>query len=114
MLHRVSVSSKKMEDCYDDSYLRIDFSELTSFKNNEKLNITPNEYKLLMILRNNAGNIVTRQILLEKLWDCDGNYIDDHTLTVNINRLRAKIEDGGHTYIKTVRGIGYIWTGEKA
>lgn len=114
VLHRVSVSSKKMEDCYDDGYLRIDFSELTSFKNSEKLNITPNEYKLLMILRNNAGNIVTRQILLEKLWDCDGNYIDDHTLTVNINRLRAKIEDGSHTYIKTVRGIGYIWTGEKA
>lgn len=57
---------------------------------------------------------MTRQILLEKLWDCDGNYIDDHTLTVNINRLRAKIEDGSHTYIKTVRGIGYIWTGEKA
>ncbi len=114
VLHRVSVSSKKMEDCYDDGYLRIDFSKLTSFKNNEKLNITPNEYKLLTILRNNARNIVTRQILLEKLWDCDGNYIDDHTLTVNINRLRAKIEDESHTYIKTVRGIGYIWTGEKA
>lgn len=49
---------------------------------------------------------------LEKLWDCDGNYIDDHTLTVTMNRLRAKIEDETHTYIKTVRGMGYIWTGE--
>ena len=50
---------------------------------------------------------------LEKLWDCDGNYIDDHTLTVTMNRLRAKIEDETHTYIKTVRGMGYIWRGER-
>lgn len=74
--------------------------------------ITPNEYKLLKVLTANAGKLVTRRLLLEKLWDCDGNYIDDHTLTVTMNRLRAKIEDETHTYIKTVRGMGYIWTGE--
>lgn len=113
VLRRISIAPKEMEDCYDDGYLRLDFSELTALRDDDKQNITPNEYKLLMILIGNAGNIVTRQILLEKLWDCGGNYIDDHTLTVNINRLRAKIEDVGHTYIQTVRGIGYIWTGEK-
>ena len=43
-----------------------------------------------------------------------GNFIDDHTLTVTMNRLRAKIEDDAHPYIKTVRGMGYIWTGGKA
>ena len=56
---------------------------------------------------------MTRRILLEKLWDCAGNYVDDHTLTVTMNRLRAKIEDAGHSYIRTVRGMGYIWVGEK-
>ena len=60
-----------------------------------------------------AGTVITRQLLLERLWDCDSNFIDDHTLTVAMNRLRAKIEDEDHRYIKTVRGMGYIWTGKR-
>ena len=98
---------------FDDGFLRLDFQALTAVRSGEKLNITPNEYKLLRLLTANAGNIVTRQTLLEKLWDCDENYIDDHTLTVTMNRLRAKIEEEGHSYIRTVRGMGYIWTGGK-
>lgn len=96
---------------YEDGFLLLDFEGLTAVRGGEKLSITPNEYKLLKILTANAGNIVTRQLLLEKLWDFEGNFIDDHTLTVTMNRLRAKIEDESHTYIKTVRGMGYIWTG---
>lgn len=98
-------------DCYDDGSLRLDFRALTTVRNGEKITITPNEYRLLRVLTSNAGNVVTRQILLEKLWDCDGNFIDDHTLTVTMNRLRAKIEDKAHPRIRTVRGMGYIWTG---
>lgn len=94
---------------YRDGFLQLDLEALTAVRGGEKLPITPNEYKMLRILVANAGNVVTRRILLEKLWDCDGNFIDDHTLTVTMNRLRAKIEDGDHTYIKTVRGMGYIW-----
>ena len=75
------------------------------------LSITPNEYKLLRILTENSGQILTRQVLLERLWDSGGNFIDDHTLTVTMNRLRAKIENSSHTYIQTVRGMGYIWKG---
>ncbi len=80
-------------------------------RNGEKLTITPNEYKILRLLLAGEGSIVTRQVLLSRLWDCDGNYIDDHTLTVTMNRLRAKIEDADHSYIRTVRGMGYIWMG---
>ena len=112
-LRRGTSKAKTSTDSYDDGFLRLDFSTLTAIRNGEKLAITPNEYKLLRLLTGNAGNIVTRQILLEKLWDCDGNYIDDHTLTVTMNRRRAKIEDTGHSYIQTVRGMGYIWTGAK-
>lgn len=108
--HGVSVGSISA-NCFDDGFLKFDFEALSAVRNGEKLTITPNEYKLLRVLTANAGNIVTRQILLEKLWDCEGNYIDDHTLTVTMNRLRSKIEDTAHTYIKTVRGMGYIWTG---
>lgn len=59
----------------------------------------------------NAGNILTRQTLLERLWDAEANFVDDHALTAAVNRLRAKIEDDTHTYIKTVRGMGYVWQG---
>ena len=52
-------------------------------------------------------------MLLEKLWDNKENFVDEHTLTVNINRIRGKIEDGAHKYIKTVYGIGYVWNGEQ-
>ena len=55
--------------------------------------------------RNNGRKMV----VVEELEDCDENFIDDHTLTVTMNRLRAKIEDEEHVYIKTVRGMGYIW-----
>ncbi len=96
---------------WSDGVLVLDFSTLTAQRGKEKLSITPNEYKLLRVLTENAGKILTRQILLEKLWDNDGNFIDDHTLTVTMNRLRSKIEDETYTYIQTVRGMGYIWKG---
>lgn len=108
------VSSSSSSDCFYDGFLKLDFQTLTAIRRGEKLAITPNEYKILKLLTANAGTIMTRQILLEKLWDCDEHYIDDHTLTVGINRLRNKIEDPEHTYIKTIRGMGYIWTGGKS
>ena len=110
-LRRGSKGTVPPEDSWTDGFLLLDFGALTAVRGGEKLSITPNEYKLLKVLTENAGNIITRQILLERLWDCDGNFIDDHTLTVTINRLRAKIENDDHTYIKTIRGMGYIWTG---
>ena len=112
-LRRGTGSIKASEEGYDDGFLRLDFHTLTAVRNGEQQPITPNEYKLLRLLTAHAGNLVTRQLLLEKLWDCDGNYVDDHTLTVTMNRLRSKIEDADHSYIRTVRGMGYIWTGEK-
>lgn len=98
-------------DCFDDGFLRLDFQALTAARNGERLSITPNEYKLLRLLTANAGAVMTRRLLLEKLWDSGGNFIDDHTLTVTMNRLRAKIEDAEHPYIQTIRGMGYVWTG---
>ena len=72
---------------WSDGFLTLDFGSLTAQRNGETLSITPNEYKLLRILTENSGQILTRQILLERLWDNDGNFIDDHTLTVTMNRL---------------------------
>ena len=110
-LRRRGAAPAPAAEVWDDGFLRLDFAALTAARGGETLTITPNEYKLLKALTDNAGNILTRQVLLERLWDSGGNFIDDHTLTVTMNRLRAKIEDDAHTYIRTVRGMGYIWTG---
>ncbi len=98
-------------DGFDDGFLRLDFQAMTAVRGGDKVAITPNEYKLLRLLTAKAGTVATRRLLLEKLWDMEGNFVDDHTLTVTMNRLRAKIEDGRHTYIQTIRGMGYVWTG---
>lgn len=89
--------------------LEINFETMAVKKNNGLLALTPTEFKLLSIFCNNPGQILTRQVLLEKLWDIEGNFVDEHTLTINISRLRKKIEDGSGTYIKTVYGMGYQW-----
>lgn len=83
--------AKNADDCYEDGFLHLDFQSLTAIRNGERLAITPNEYKLLRLLIANAGNIVTRQLLLEKLWDYAGNYIDDHTLTVTMNIILSAL-----------------------
>ena len=84
------------------------------YKGEEKLQLTSVEYKLLLLLIENSGNVLTRKTLLEKLWDIEGDFIDESTLTVYIKRLREKLkEDKINPYIETVRGIGYKWIGEK-
>ena len=69
------------------------------------------EYKMLNLFLKNPKQVLTRQQLLEKLWDIDEKYVDEHTLTTSISRIRSKIEADGDTYIKTVYGMGYQWTG---
>ena len=65
--------------------------------------------------RKNPRQVLTRGQLLEKLWDIDERFVDEHTLTTSISRIRSKIEsDGGAPYIKTVYGMGYQWTGGEA
>ena len=98
-------------DCYEDGALSINFSEMTASLSGKALVFTPLEYRLLKILTKNPQNVLTRQVLLEKLWDADGNFVDEHALTAAISRVRNKIETEGRQYIKTVYGMGYMWIG---
>ena len=66
---------------------------------------------MLNLFLKNPKQVLTRQQLLERLWDIDEKYVDEHTLTTSISRFRSKIEEDGDTYIKTVYGMGYQWTG---
>lgn len=93
--------------------LVIDFDRLTATIGNEPLTLTPTEYKILKILTGHPDILLTRQVLLEKLYDADANFVDEHALTVNINRLRSKIETGDRKYIRTVYGMGYVWAGDQ-
>ena len=89
--------------------LEIDFNAMTVKKNGSPLVLTPTEFKLLSIFCRHPGQILTRQLLLERLWVQDCRFVDGHTLTINISRLRKKIGDEDDIYIKTVYGMGYQW-----
>ena len=81
------------------------------FKNGVLLDLTAVEYKLLCLFMRNQNMVLTKEQILDKLWDCDGNYIDSSTLTVYMRRLRMKIEDNPSEpqMLLTVRGMGYKW-----
>ena len=98
-------------ECYDDGILFINFSEMTATLSGEAIIFTPLEYRLLKVLTKNPKVVLTRQVLLEKLWDIDGNFVDEHALTAAVSRVRNKIEADGQQYIKTVYGMGYMWIG---
>ena len=93
--------------------IRVDLLQSQAFKNGQKLDLTAAEYKLLCMFLQNPDHVLSKEQILDKLWDCDGNYIDSSTLTVYIRRLRMKIEDdpGDPQYILTVRRMGYKWNG---
>lgn len=98
---------------YSDGFLTIDFENGTVVRDGNTLRLTPTENKLLSVMVANSGKVMTRRLLLEKLWDNDGNFVDEHALTVNVNRLRGKLEDTAHKYIKTIHGMGYLWEPRK-
>lgn len=86
----------------------LNIGEGTLLYKNEKIALTKNEYKILSCLLKNKGKVVSREKLMEELWQTD-SFIDENTLTVNVNRLRRKLESAGlDGFIKTKFGVGYI------
>ena len=89
--------------------LAVDMEKGVVRKKGEEVFLSALEYRLLLVFLNNRGRILTRNQLLEDIWDIAGEYVNDNTLTVYIKRLRDKIEDDPQKpeLIKTVRGMGY-------
>lgn len=89
--------------------LRINILDAKVYKNSQEIVLTALEYRLLLIFANNEGQVLTRNQLLEGIWDVAGDFVNDNTLTVYIKRLRDKLEDDPQNpiIIKTVRGLGY-------
>lgn len=105
------IQKQNNNDCYDDGKLFISFSEMSAKLLGEDISFTAMEYRILKIFTSNTQIVLTRRILLEKLWDVDGNFVDEHALTCAISRIRGKIEIDHFQYIKTVYGMGYMWIG---
>jgi two-component system response regulator RegX3 len=89
--------------------VRVDFLKGTVTKNGRELFLSALEYRLLLLFFHNKGMVLSRNRLLEEIWDASGEYVNDNTLTVYIKRLRDKIEDDPQnpTILHTIRGLGY-------
>ncbi|HIZ21488.1 MAG TPA: response regulator transcription factor [Candidatus Blautia faecigallinarum] len=105
------ILSRKDSDnhIYDDGFLKVDFNQGTVRRGTKECLLTPTEYRILKKLMENKGKLLTYTVLFDALWDEGIQIADKHTLAVNINRLRKKIETEEHSYIANVYGMGYLW-----
>ncbi|HJA12486.1 MAG TPA: response regulator transcription factor [Candidatus Mediterraneibacter merdipullorum] len=91
--------------------IRFNLLEMTARKDGQDISFTKNEWKMLKMFLENPRQILSRNQILERLFDAEGDFVDDNTVAVNIRRLRAKIETDSSQpkLIRNVRGLGYIW-----
>ncbi len=86
----------------------LNISDATLTYQDRKIDLTKNDFRILQLLMENAGNVVSREEIMQRLWESD-DFVDDNTLTVNITRLRRKLAEVGlKDFIKTKKGIGYL------
>lgn len=111
LLRRASVSTQDTTTVLECGDISIDLLGSRVFSSGEIIELTNAEYRLLCLLLRNANRVVSREAILQNLWDDTGNFVDDNTLSVYIRRLREKIEiDASHPqHLITVRGFGYKW-----
>ena len=96
--------------------IAVDLMKGSATKNGQSLELTAAEQRLLILFLQNPGMILSRNSILERLWDSPSDFVDDNTLSVYIRRLRRKIEDDPNhpAWLLTVRGTGYKWQSESA
>ncbi len=107
LLRRVSAKNNEIIS----GSLKIDTENSRVYKNGKPLELTAAEYRLLLLLVKNKGKTVTRENILNTLWDNCGSFVDDNTLSVYVRRLREKLEEDPSAPVNlvTVRGFGYKW-----
>ena len=112
LLRRANASSAG-EPVLESGSITVRLLQGQAYKNGILLELTSAEYKLLCFFMQHPNAVLSKEQILDALWDCDGDYIDSSALTVYIRRLRMKIEDdpGKPQMLLTVRGMGYKWNG---
>lgn len=118
LMSRIRANLRRNISNTDNSLLKvknlcIDMERLTVEKNGEKLELRNKEFELLKVLMQNKGRVFSRNMLLEIIWDNEGDFIENNTLSVTMKRLREKLgcDTDGEDYIETLRGIGYRFKG---
>ena len=111
LLRRAGVSPQDKTNVLECGDISIDLLSCRVVLNNRTLELTNAEYRLLCVLVRNANRIVSRDMILNDLWDGTGNFVDDNTLSVYIRRLREKVETDASRpqHLITIRGFGYQW-----
>lgn len=106
----VQLRTKNSQDneYYQNEELHFDFRRMEFFKGTETLLLSKTEQKLLRCLIDNKGRTVNRNQLIDEVWQGETEFVDEHALTVAVNRLRSKLEDNQEC-IKTIYGVGYTW-----
>ena len=99
----------------DSGRWRFHLGEMCGVKGEERVAFTKNEWKLLLMFMENPNIILSKEQILEKIFDIDSEFVDENTVAVNITRLRKKLGMGeeGKNLIKNVRGLGYVWNVKK-
>ena len=100
---------------YEEGEFRFDFDSLVFTRKGREVALSVNEQRLLRLLIENRGRVLTRGLLTDRLWSDGGDYVDENALSVTVKRLRSKLEDkrDGVSYIQTVYGQGYMWKREE-
>ena len=97
------------EGVYISGDIEVYVNDMQVKKAGVPVTLSKTELQLMLFLFENAGHILSKESILEKLWGLDGQFVDDNTVTVNISRLKSKL---GTDSIENVRGLGYLWTGK--
>lgn len=105
---------KKPQEIYEIEDFVFDYEKLLFTYKGEEITLSRNEQKLLKLFLENQGQVLTREVLVDRLWTDGAEYVDENALSVTVNRLRKKLERGGKDfdYIQTVYGLGYVWKKE--
>lgn len=90
--------------------IRLDTKTLHAFRGAQEIDLSMTEFRLLQYFLENKNQVLLKEQILRHIWDTDGNYVEENTLSVNVSRLRKKL---GENYIRTIQGMGYLWE-EKA
>ena len=102
---------KSQNSLIESNGIRIDTNSNTIYKNENKIEVTAIEYRLLRYMVENKNQILSKEQILSHIWDVEDKYVDDNIVSVHIRRLRVKIEEepSNPKFIKTIHGMGYLW-----
>lgn len=113
LMRRISLSQEESGQVLLSRNIRVHCKEMRVYKGEEEIVLSRKEIQLLLYFLEYPKQIISKEQILEAVWDVDGQFVDDNTVPVTISRLKKKITaDEDHEYIRNVRGLGYLWTTE--